>query len=594
MTRKIFISYRRADSLEEARTIFERLAASFVNEVYWDGLNELGEDYADRITRELAESCVLIAIIGPDWAGSERQHDYVHMEIEQAIRQRLLILPVLVRGANQSTLESLPLLVPLPLRSHLPRLLNLIVDPENPEPAYAQLVSRIRKRVNTAQSTPVPAPTPSSAPAQSGPPPSQSSPSTAPQVAQGGLLPVSVKNTAAPPLAQGTAMPARVPSTPALAPVESTSPLPASGATPSIKVGSNNVQALLGSTTPPAIWPQPATSLHAKFGGIAALVAVVLVAAAIWLPTMPPVAPPAPQPAPPQVRPDRLAPDCTDAYCPALVLLKATAFTIGVDQSDFSVRKPQQPVTLAADVYITATEITRGAFRAYARENPVAQGASCKTLLGDGVFGESPRSALTWQNTGFPQTDSHPVVCVSWFEARDFAAWFSKKTRQHYRLPTEAEWELAAREFPIDIGEAIKNEPGKRPCDYGNLQDKSLLEARQLDPARRGSLCTDEHSFTREVGQGISVAGMSDMIGNAAEWVQDCWHDSFRRYPIQSDASVAWESDCDPIRSKFFARVARGGSWVTRHEHASSKHRGGYEPHERSTTIGFRLVREVK
>jgi formylglycine-generating enzyme required for sulfatase activity len=584
MTRKIFISYRRKDSQEEARAIFERLAASFVNEVYWDGLNELGEDYADRITRELAESCVLIAIIGPDWACSERQHDYVHMEIEQAIRQSLLILPVLVRGANQSTLESLPLLVPLPLRSRLPRLLNLIVDPENPEPAYALLVTRIRKCV-------IPASTPSSAPTQSGPPPSRSSPAAAPQVIQGGLLPVPEKNIAAPPLVQDAVLPSQVPITPALAPAESTSSLP--GTTPSTKVGSNNVQALLSSAPPPAIWPQSVISRHTKFGLMGALIVVFLIAATIWLP----ITHPEPLPAPQQAKPDRLAPDCTDAYCPALVLLKATAFSIGVERSEFSLRTPRQPVTLAADVYITATEITLGAFRAYARENPVAQGASCKTLLGDGKFGESPRSTLTWQNTGFPQTDSHPVVCVSWFEARDFAVWFSKKTKQHYRLPTEAEWELAARELPIDIGEAVKNEPGKRVCDYGNLQDRSLLEARRIgDPASRGLLCTDEHAFTREVGQGISVAGMSDMIGNAAEWVQDCWHDSFRGYPTQSDASVAWESGCDPepTKKKSSAMVARGGSWMTRYEHASSKHRGGYDPNERSTTIGFRLVREVK
>ena len=111
--------------------------------------------------------------------------------------------------------------------------------------------------------------------------------------------------------------------------------------------------------------------------------------------------------------------------------------------------KPQHEVRITRPFYLGVTEVTRGQFRRFVDDAGYQTEAEKDGKGGYGwneetkKFEQNPR--YTWQNAGFEQTDEHPVVNVSWNDARAFIAWLSRKEGKTYRLPTEAEWEYACR-----------------------------------------------------------------------------------------------------------------------------------------------------
>ena len=161
-----------------------------------------------------------------------------------------------------------------------------------------------------------------------------------------------------------------------------------------------------------------------------------------------------------------------------------------------------------------------------------------------------------------------PVGNVTWQEAVAYTRWLSEQTGKRYRLPTEAEWEYAARAGTV-TKYSWGNEIGRnraRCFGCSNLWNNSWLP----DPV--GSF-------------GANSWGLHDMHGNVWEWVQDCWNDSYRGAPRDGSA---WESgDCS-------LRVLRGGSWPRDPWFLRSAYR-----HRRSTSsrgnpdVGFRIARTV-
>jgi formylglycine-generating enzyme required for sulfatase activity len=160
-----------------------------------------------------------------------------------------------------------------------------------------------------------------------------------------------------------------------------------------------------------------------------------------------------------------------------------------------------------------------------------------------------------------------PVIRVSWNDAVDYAAWLSQQTGKHYRLPTEAEWEYAARGGTETV------------YWWGNEMKRGLANC-----AGCGSQW--DRKRTAPVGSFMpNPFGLHDTAGNALEWVQDCWHDNYQGAP--SDGS-AWEKehngDCD-------GRVRRGGSYIG---DVRSSSRGLFRTGSRFRAQGFRLVREIE
>jgi formylglycine-generating enzyme len=192
----------------------------------------------------------------------------------------------------------------------------------------------------------------------------------------------------------------------------------------------------------------------------------------------------------------------------------------------------------------------------------------------------------SWRDPGFPQTERDPVVCVSWDDAKAYAAWLSQTTGKAYRLLNEAEWEYAARAGTTTArywGNAVN-----AMCGYANGPDLSLKEKfpeKFLNASYVGvAQCRDGYVFTSPVGSFKPNAfGLYDMLGNAVQWTEDCWDESYANGPNDSSVALA-TGDCRH-------RVVRGGSWnglpmVLRSGSRDSIGSGG-----RNFSAGFRVTR---
>nr|VFK56466.1 MAG: Formylglycine-generating enzyme, required for sulfatase activity, contains SUMF1/FGE domain [Candidatus Kentron sp. TC] len=170
-----------------------------------------------------------------------------------------------------------------------------------------------------------------------------------------------------------------------------------------------------------------------------------------------------------------------------------------------------------------------------------------------------------------------PVIDVDWWNAMAYAEWLSEETHEGYRLPTEAEWEYAARagtSSPFSTGECIDTSQANHDGNhgYGGCPAKSGVYLGKTVPT--GSLPTNPW-------------GLHEMHGNVWEWTMDCWHGSYRGAP--SDGGVWLEEN----EGNCFLRVIRGGSWNSRPNSLRSALRDKRSVEEANFFIGFRLVREL-
>ena len=159
-----------------------------------------------------------------------------------------------------------------------------------------------------------------------------------------------------------------------------------------------------------------------------------------------------------------------------------------------------------------------------------------------------------------------PVINVSWLDAKAFVAWLSQKTGQTYRLPSEAEWEYAARggtNSPYWWGrDAGSRQANCRECNTGASQQTSAVGSYKANPF-----------------------GLYDTAGNAAEWVEDCWNDNYRGAPQNGSP---W------LTGQCRLRVLRGGAFDSAAKYLRSTARFRYDSDVRFPANGFRVVRELQ
>jgi formylglycine-generating enzyme required for sulfatase activity len=265
--------------------------------------------------------------------------------------------------------------------------------------------------------------------------------------------------------------------------------------------------------------------------------------------------------------------------CPLMKALPPGQFAQGAaaGQADASpLELPQHRVNIAYPLGMGVYEITVGEFKEFA---DATQHKSAGCQMYNGTWHGS--SELNWNNAGYTQTATHPVACVSWRDAREFAAWLSKKTGQQYRLPTDSEWEYAAR------AGSVAPRPWKEhidsACTSANVADQS---AAQQYPGWKVHPCSDGYVYTAPVGSFQPNAfGLYDMLGNVFEWVLDCWHPDYKGAPADGSA---WRDNGDCSQ-----RGMRGGSWFTAPSLVSASARNRFDETYRSNSVGFRLVREI-
>ena len=189
---------------------------------------------------------------------------------------------------------------------------------------------------------------------------------------------------------------------------------------------------------------------------------------------------------------------------------------------------------------------------------------------------------------------AYPVVNVSYdYIIEQYIPWLNRVTGKSYRLPTEAEWEYAARAgtetshfFGADATDFTGNNPGNDYCGYANIEGREVFEASgEIMMAWDKELCSDGSVGAAIVGSYLPNSfGLYDMYGNVEEFTQDCWNRNYRRAPL--DGSAWLSGICD-------LRITRGGSWATSIWDASSFHRSGVNTDIDYASVGFRLARSL-
>jgi formylglycine-generating enzyme required for sulfatase activity len=232
--------------------------------------------------------------------------------------------------------------------------------------------------------------------------------------------------------------------------------------------------------------------------------------------------------------------DC--AQCGELVVVPPGDFMMGSDVKPSE--SPPHKVTIGKAFAIGRKAVT------FAEWDRCVAAAGCKYTAPDYGWGRGER----------------PVIDLSWDDAKEFIGWLSRSTGKPYRLPTEAEWEYAAR-----AGTATPYWWGKT-ADSGRARcaDCGGDDAKQTAPA--GSF--RPNSF-----------GLYDTAGNSSEWVEDCWNPNYRGAP--ADGSAWATGDCS-------LRVLRGGSYLDKAASIRSAARFRYDESVRYNANGLRVARDVQ
>lgn len=248
-------------------------------------------------------------------------------------------------------------------------------------------------------------------------------------------------------------------------------------------------------------------------------------------------------------------------------------------EKDRDNNETQHTVKLTEGLYVGVTQVTRGQFSAFAQATGYrtdAEKEGWTYVLEGRTFIRI--KGVSWRNPGFDQDAYHPVVCVSWNDARAFCAWLVGQESRHYRLPTEAEWEYACRartQTTYPWGDSPESGRG-----WANLAD---LTAQSKFRKWTGVFnWSDGFIFTAPVSSfRANPFGLYDMIGNVWEWCED-WYGEYPTGAV-SDPS-------GPDTGTY--RVLRGGSWGAIPRFCRSAIRDWYLPDYRFYYVGFRVVRD--
>ncbi|MCE9590603.1 MAG: formylglycine-generating enzyme family protein [Planctomycetes bacterium] len=246
----------------------------------------------------------------------------------------------------------------------------------------------------------------------------------------------------------------------------------------------------------------------------------------------------------------------------------------------------QHEVTISKPFYMGIIHVTVDQFAAFVKDTGYKTeaekaGWSFGSKIKNGRFDVKMMLDCSWRNPSFDQKGDHPVVQVSWNDARGFCDWLSKKSGKRVVLPTESQWEYACR-----AGTKTAYPWGDNPDDgkgWANCADQSLKKKLPNAPATGMYFSwEDGFVFTSPVGSFKANAfGLYDMTGNAWQWCQDRYGDYKKE--AATDPTGADTGDL---------RVLRGGSWSDLPGFCRSASRDSGGPDERLGDDGFRVVVE--
>jgi len=255
----------------------------------------------------------------------------------------------------------------------------------------------------------------------------------------------------------------------------------------------------------------------------------------------------------------------------AFVYVEPGSFMMGSSASESGRDKDekQHRVTLSKGFYMQSTEVTIGQWRRFVSDTGFQSEAELQgwAWIYNGKKWEQ-KKGYYWDKTGFSQNDNQPVTCVSWNDVQKYMGWLNRKEgTNRYRLPTEAEWEYAARAGSTT---AFAN---------GRITELKCGHDSNLDAM--GWYCGNSNKQTHPVAQKQpNDWGLYDMHGNVWEWCQD-WYD--KDYPTGNVTDPTGPSSGS-------GRVYRGGGWYYVAGYCRSAVRDGSLPDSRYHYLGFRLA----
>jgi formylglycine-generating enzyme required for sulfatase activity len=284
--------------------------------------------------------------------------------------------------------------------------------------------------------------------------------------------------------------------------------------------------------------------------------------------------------------------DCAD--CPEMVAIAPGSFTMGSDHieamrgNEMRPEGPIRQVNIAKPFAAGKYEVTNKEFGAFVTATGYKPAAACQIWGGVDVV-----PGKTWRDPdyGRPPRESEPVVCVTWLDAKAYAAWLSKTTGKTYRLLTEAEWEYTAKAGSKTIWPW--GEDAQRICEFGNAFDKvGRADPRQTnDGGATGAAqaeCSDGYAIVAPVGQFKPNAfGVYDTIGNVWEWTEDCSAPGLYPDKPLDGSAVQMAGQCDK-------RAVRSASWRTRLSRHRPTFRGRDPEPTASNIFGFRIGRDLE
>ncbi len=267
----------------------------------------------------------------------------------------------------------------------------------------------------------------------------------------------------------------------------------------------------------------------------------------------------------------------------------------------FDDEAPVHKVRITKAFLLGAYPVTIGQFKQFAADSKYATDAerndaissppeSNPSRVGPGGYGYNKDTGKlddhrnpkhTWRDAGFPQTDDHPVVDVSWNDATAFCKWLGAKEHKSYRLPTEAEWEYACR-----AGTTTRYWNGDDPeglLKIANIYDESSAKVfpEWSHYVLHGN---DGFPFTSPVGSfAPNKFGLYDMHGDVWQWVSDFYaSDYYAKSPV----------DDPPGARGGRGHARRGGAWHSWALYARASFRNYNTPQSRYFNLGFRVTRD--
>ena len=261
------------------------------------------------------------------------------------------------------------------------------------------------------------------------------------------------------------------------------------------------------------------------------------------------------------------------------ILVKGACFEMGDTFGDGeSNEKPVHKVCVD-DFYIGKYAVTVGQFRKFINDTgyrPMSEKGGCSTVVTGGRWTIDRKT--NWHSLGFSQDDNHPVVCVTWHDAVEFSQWLSRTSGQSYRLPTEAEWEYAARSGGKKEKYAGFSEENQMYF-YGNFCDSNCEFSGKISGQNDG------YKYTAPVGSyKPNDLGLYDMTGNVWQWCSDRAGLDWGKYYAESPR----DNPQGPASGA--GRALRGGSWGDKPSSIRAASRSAEYASMANVKFGFRLV----